>query len=102
MVKYHILIICTAEEYQDFLSGQMVYDSWKQQLVRTADCRKVIKDSNLDSWTIRMILSGDYMERFEDYERFMERGCFDAHFSREFTTPSGDHMVAFGVHGSEF
>lgn len=70
----HSLTICTEEDYNKFINGQLMYDCG--ELVEPDEDNEEL--CNIDNFSY-------------DYEIFEEH----------FTTPSGDNMVAFGYYGHD-
>ena len=76
----HALVICTKAEYEAFQDGRMLYDRWKDEFVS-------LKEKNDDTC---------------DYDGFQEYGYeYGETYCEQFTTPSGDKMVAFGYYGHD-
>ncbi len=73
----HSITICTAEEYEKFQDGEMMFDFWNGKLVPM----KEIKEDE------------GYFTSYDDFGGDMET------YEKFFTTPSGDKMVAFGYYG---
>ncbi len=70
-------MICTAEEYKKFENGELLLDVWDGKMI---DPNKVEDPSGYQT--------------YEDYfSEYLES------FKKEFTTPSGDRMMAFGQYG---
>lgn len=83
----HSLTMCSAEDYEKWKKGELVYDRWGRKLVPLTDEIKEI-----------MVDSGKYytMEDFDDYEKMKYET-----FCEEFTTASGETVVAFGYYGED-
>lgn len=77
----HSLVICTKAEYELFKHNEMIYDTYKDELVPYS---KLLLDT----------------EKYR-YQDFAHYGHGLEQFYQEFTTPSGDNMVAFGEYGYE-
>lgn len=77
----HSITICTQEEFDKFMNGELVYDSWEDKLVpvdsQENDAKRYSTWNNLGDGGF------SYLETYAE----------------SFTTPSGDHMVAFGSYG---
>lgn len=71
----HSITICTAEEFEKFKAGELVWDEWDE---------KLIPDTDEDA---------DYYTTYKKFGEYLET------YVKGFTTPSGDHMVAFGEYG---
>lgn len=84
----HSLSICTAAEFQMFIDGHLMYDSYRDEFV---DSTKVgLNVMDIDN------ISDDY--RYLTYDEFWSQDDVES-YSHHFRTPSGDDMVAFGVYG---
>lgn len=77
----HSICICTAEEYKKFRSGDMIFDSYNEELQFVSD-KELEKDED--------------KYRYKSYE---DMGYYKEYYSHPFVTPSGDEMVAFGEYG---
>lgn len=77
----HSICICTEEEYKRFRSGDMLYDSYNEELVTVSD--NEIEDEE-----------DEYR-----YKSYSDMGGYKEYYSHPFVTPSGDKMVAFGEYG---
>ena len=84
----HSITICTEEDYEKFVHGELVYDNWNEELMSRS---KAEQDGD-----------GAADGRYSDYGSFMSGNtgwsCLDT-YTEHFTTPSGDKMVAFGTYG---
>lgn len=78
----HTLTICTKEEYKQFEKGDLVFDRYADQLVSKYK-------------TINIV---DEYGRYQSFEEFGDTDYLEQYY-HEFTTPSGDQMVAFGMYG---
>jgi hypothetical protein len=82
----HSICICTAEDFKQFKRGNLAYDGYQHMLVPADD---VIEE--IDS------LWGHRYKSYERYNVILDE--YLDRFQEEFTTPSGDEMVAFGYYG---
>ena len=78
----HSLTICTAEDYDRWEKGELLLDRYSDKFVNKSD----IKEDDEDYLTEEEFYNSEYLETFY----------------REFTTPSGDRMVAFGNYGNDY
>lgn len=81
----HSICICTKEEYEDFKNGKYYYDDYEDTLVPS---NSVTIESDEDEWqylTFKDFWDDDYLDGYK----------------KEFTSPSGDKMVAFGKYGHD-
>ena len=83
----HALSIVTEQEYQDWELGKLIFDTWDYELI-TKD-QSDIDDDDDDRY------AKDPEEYFDKYSEYFET------YKREFTTPSGDNMIAFGYYGHD-
>jgi hypothetical protein len=81
----HALAICTQEEWDKLQSGEYVVDAW--------DITKMF-DANDEA------VKDDVYEIYCTYDELYDRRPFEF-FTRHFTSPSGDKMVAWGFYGYE-
>lgn len=76
----HSLVICTKAEYDAFKNGEVRFNEWTEEFVPLTERR-----------------DGIY-----NYDEFQEYGySYGEPYSHQFTTPSGDEMVAFGYYGHD-
>lgn len=80
----HSIVICTQDDYEKFKNNKTMFDSWKHELVPYSS-----------------LLLEEEPERYQKYKYLGIHGdwyTLDTFF-KNFTTPSGDKMVAFGEYG---
>ena len=102
----HALTICTQEEYDKWQNGETLLNEYAY------DDNKFI---TMDDETIAELKAEyessahQYYDTFEkylsseginSYNTYNDEGYFEE-FSKSFTTPSGDRMVAFGYYGHD-
>lgn len=76
----HSLVVCTKAEFEAFKRGELFYDGWSDELVSSEE-----KDHKVLNY-------GEFQDYGYEYgETYYE----------QFTTPSGDEMVAFGYYGHD-
>lgn len=85
----HSLTMCSAEDYKKWEKGELVYDYWNEVLIPVANDIKERMSSDTD---------GRYYteEDFNDYKKMSYETFF-----KEFTTASGETVVAFGYYGED-
>lgn len=93
----HALTICTEEEYKKWKSGEVFWDKWNDRM-ETKSREELMEEfkedgyyNDFDEWRRDEGLV-NYEDNDDDY--------FE-HFTKHFTTPSGDNMVAFGYYGHD-
>lgn len=82
----HALTICTEEEYNKWRKGELIYDDWDNKLV------EVPADYDEDE---------DEDWQYQTYGAYQDSHEYCEDFKKNFTTPSGDNMVAFGYYGHD-
>lgn len=83
----HSISIISEQEYQDWELGKLIFDTWDNKLI-TKEQLDIDLDEDEDY---------QYAENPEAYfDKYSE--CFET-YKKEFTTPSGDNMIAFGYYG---
>ena len=80
----HTLTICTKEEFEKWQNGELLFDYYKDKLVEKPqdwdeDPRGELR--TYDEW-----YEDEYLETYEE----------------EYTSPSGDQIVAFGKYGNDY
>ena len=83
----HALSIITEQEYKDWEDGKLMFDTWDDELI-TKNQSDIDDDDDSRYAKNPEEYFDKYSEHFETYER-------------EFTTPSGDNMIAFGYYGHD-
>ncbi len=73
----HSLIVCTEEDFEAFQRGEKLLN-WRDDLVDVNE-----RDSDDE----------------DDFRTYDQMGDYFDFYSKHFTTPSGDKMVAFGEYG---
>ena len=79
----HALAICTQEEWDKLQSGEYVVDEWD-----------ITKMFNANDEAVK----NDEYARYVTYDELYDCKPFEF-FTRHFTSPSGDEMVAWGFYG---
>lgn len=80
----HSLTMCTQSDYDKWKDGELIYDYWDGKLIPLDDT--------------------EYHDdgRYYTYDRFNDYECFDFEtYEHDFTTESGDTVVAFGYYGHD-
>lgn len=108
----HSLTICTKDEYDAFNHGELAYigDAWGSFPPEWRD-KEFIPVDELMAWVHKQETDEyagydtDEIIRdacvYTDVDQYIERNEYSEFYEREFTTPSGDQMVAFGVYGHD-
>lgn len=78
----HTLTICSEKDFDLWVEGVYVLDTWADQLVDRAN----VNWEDADEW--------DY----QSYNEWCEDGYLEI-YTKKFTTPSGDRVVVFGKYG---
>jgi len=82
----HSITICTKEEYDKWIEGILVLDTWDYMLKEEKDCKH-------PSWCITH--EKYFKEEDEDYY-----DDDDEYYETKYTSPSGDELIIFGKYGS--
>lgn len=85
----HSLTIVTSEDYKDWQDGKCLYNRWDGEIKTLEEVEK-IKETQ-DHF---------YEDEWQTYEQYEDDWSLEQ-YSRTFTTPSGDTMVAFGKFGRD-
>ena len=80
----HSITICSAEEFEKFKSGDLVYDDYKDVFV---DSSTVDVDSDTD--------------RYQTFDNYFDNDYLETYTSR-YTSKSGDEIVVFGKYGNDY
>ena len=104
----HSITISTEEEYNDFRAGKLYKgeDDKLYTLEGAGEClyssvlKREFKEAyaSNDLATCREILEDNYYQTYDQLEDD-ECDCGLETYCKHFTTPSGDHMVAWGHYG---
>lgn len=102
----HTITICTEDEYQRYLDGELLVVRYKYMLDGTAykgrrmvtrEEAEEIENKMYGSLTLEQ-LEDNIRDDFESYDVEDDYYCYEQ-YAEHFTTPSGDKMVAFGEYG---
>lgn len=100
----HSIVMCSKEEFEKFKNRELFLEQWNDNKFITHDeaVAKVLKDGyytqkELDNMSPEEIIENAFYDSeicaFETY------GCNYDGFHTEYTTPSGETVVAFGYYG---
>ena len=78
----HSLVMCMKKDWNAFTRGNRVYDRWDEKLIN-------INEMNPED---------EEEKRYATYDEFTDDEYLE-YFEDEFTTPSGETVVAFGHYG---
>lgn len=100
----HSLTMCTAEEYQKWEDGKVLFCKYRDMFGTKEEIIEELKKSpwlrNVD-WDDEDYVSDIFSdEGVQTCEEFFENDWFET-FRQEYTTPSGDEIVAFGYYGHD-
>ena len=98
----HSLVMCSEEEYNKWISGDVLYSKYKEKLVPKEDIIKELKEEYSDvDWNDEDEVSDVFEdEGIQSCEEFFDDEYLET-FKRTYTTYSGDKVVAFGKYGYE-
>lgn len=102
----HSLTMCTQEEYEKWEKGEIWFDGYSDKFIAPFDPKEKYGDdlakyrddrySEEDQLDEYMREDGIYTCAEEYYER---NGEYMEPFKEDYTTPGGEHIVAFGYSG---
>lgn len=84
----HALAICTQDEWDKLQSGEYLVNEYDINNIISKDDPKAVNDPD------------DWNECYITYGELYDRSYFEF-FTRHFTTPTGDEMVAWGYYGHD-
>ena len=87
----HSLTICTEAEYEAWQDGSMVYDDWGNELIPRDEVEEGYEVDNNDRYF-------DIPDAWFDKQGL--ENYYDT-FNREYTTPNGEKIRAFGYYGHD-
>lgn len=88
----HSITICTKEDFERFQRGELIYDSYVDELVHPD--KEMWRESPK-----RFFSHDEFFNTWEDDARSW-RWSFET-YTKTFTTPAGEDMVAFGEYGHD-
>lgn len=117
----HSLTICTEDQFNDWKDGKLLYDAYSECFCSIDELTEYEKEEAIENYNDEIegnIFYKKWEELSEDeqkiwflnqyaiikqrdllsYEDFFTRGCLER-YQTNFTTPSGDKMIAFGKYG---
>lgn len=81
----HSFTFCTDSEFEQWTRGELIFDYWEDKLIPISDM-----EDDCDE------------DRYYAYDQFFDNYNFDYEtFLDNYTTPSGDKVVAFGYYGHD-
>ncbi len=85
----HSLTLCTDSEFEQWKRGELIFVRWEDKLIPISDMESDMED--------------DYnADRYYTYDQFFDNYNFEYEtFLDNYTTPSGDKVVAFGYYGHD-
>lgn len=86
----HSITVCTEEDFERFRRGELMYDSYRDELVPTDE--EIWENS-----PHRFFNHDKFFNPWNDEARVW-RESFET-YAKSFTTPSGEDMVVFGEYG---
>lgn len=79
----HSLTICTESEYERWKNGELLFDTYDEQLITP---NEIEKDDDEDRYVTYDAYCDDILEEYESYTSY-------------YTTSNGDKIVVFGYYG---
>lgn len=100
----HSLTMCSAEEYQKWENGEVLFWMWKDKFGTKEEIITELKKKSWLSkydWNNEDIVNDIFSdEGVQTCEEFFENDWYET-FEQRYTTPSGDEVVAFGYYGHD-
>ena len=100
----HSLTMCTAEEYQKWENGEVLFWKWEGKFGTRDEIIEALKNK---SWCRNVDWNNEDMvddvfsdEGVKTCEEYFEDEYFET-FEERYTTPRGDEVVAFGYYGHD-
>lgn len=100
----HSLTMCSGEEWKKWENGEVLYWKWedkfgtKEEIIEMLKFKTYYSDINWDDEdAVHDVFSDEGIKTCEEY---FEDEWFET-FRDEYTTPSGDVVVAFGYYGHD-
>lgn len=88
----HSLCICSADDYDKWKNGELLYDFYNDVLIEDSDeiqqSRKECKEKG-------------YANDYVNYDEYLERLSYFDTYVRSYKSKSGDDIVAFGYYGHD-
>ena len=109
----HSITMCMESEFEKWKTGEMYWDRWNDELVSKEEVEKKMVeykvefinehpdfDENDDDWQEQLQEYLDDDKMYYSYEEFNDYDYIEYEtFVDDYTTPSGDKIVAFGYYG---
>ncbi len=106
----HSIVMCNSDEYNKWRNGDVYYDRWNTKFVKAND--SILKARECESYdqAYSLYISDKENEFYSDcYHRFLTWDEFfndyeyidHETFKDEYTTKSGETVVAFGYYGHD-
>lgn len=88
----HSLTMCTNDDFDKWKNGELVYNNYGDKLIP-------ITDEKYQEW-LKNKQEDDYYYDYLTYDEYFNYYCENYEsFEEEFTTPSGETVIAFGYYG---
>lgn len=121
----HSLTICDADTFKKWENGELLFDKWRDKFIKpTAELDDIQKESakelyakkmgtywknwgelneeEKENWYHEYAMShGLISEDAKNYEEYFDNEDYET-YSKEYTTKSGDRIVAFGYYGNDY
>ena len=103
----HSLILCSKEEYEKLEQEELFIDVWDNSLITLEEAKnRYVADAekyNLDCPDIYKTSEEEAIDLLNEYDvaRTLDNYCsnYFERFEKEYTTPNGESIVAFGYYG---
>ncbi len=100
----HSITMCTNEEYQKFLKGELYISELRDELLSLEQIKEDFEQAN-KKWkedhendlyeNIEQYMDCECIKSYADWE---EDDCLESYISN-YTTPNGEEIIAFGKYG---
>jgi len=98
----HSLTMCSSEEYQRWKNGELFFHKYENKFYTKEELINILpKDisTDLNDEETQEHLNDEGIYTFESYNDSLENY---EDFRREYTTKSGEKVVAFGYYGNDY
>ena len=103
----HSLILCSKDEYKKLKQEELFIDAWDNSLITLEEAKNRYmadaKKYNIDCPDIYNVSKEEAIDLLNDYDVARTFDNYSSNyferFEKEYTTPNGESIVAFGYYG---
>jgi hypothetical protein len=100
----HSITMCMESEYDAWKAGKLYYDKEDEKFLTKAEVISLFGEEPEYQAHMLSIPEEEFVEKIQDsdiydYDGYWESSSYLEGYTDSYTTPSGEHVVAFGMYG---